>query len=71
MAIVVATGPKRLPAPIPLIVDAEFQAIIPPLRDAEKRQLEANLLANGCRDSLVIWQNCDGCILLDGKVFPA
>jgi len=45
-------------------IDAEFAALIPPLTDDERKQLEANLLADGCRDPLVVWQEQD--ILLDG-----
>lgn len=36
-------------------IDAEFKALIPPLSVEEYGQLEANLLANGCRDPLVFW----------------
>jgi N6-adenosine-specific RNA methylase IME4 len=47
-----------------LRIDEEFSALIPPLTDDERKQLEANLLAEGCRDPLVIWQK-EG-LLLDG-----
>jgi hypothetical protein len=43
-------------------IDPEFRALIAPLRDDEKEQLEANLKANGCRDPLVTWRG----ILIDG-----
>ena len=43
-------------------IDPEFQALIPPLTDEERAQLEANLKADGCRDPLVIWNG----MLLDG-----
>jgi hypothetical protein len=46
-----------------IIVD-EIRSIIPPLRNEEYEQLEENLKADGCRDSLVIWK--DHSILLDG-----
>jgi 16S rRNA G966 N2-methylase RsmD len=36
-------------------IDPEFQALIPPLATEEKQQLEANILADGCRDPLVVW----------------
>jgi N6-adenosine-specific RNA methylase IME4 len=36
-------------------IDPEFQALIPPLAPEERQQLEANILADGCRDPLVIW----------------
>jgi site-specific DNA-methyltransferase (adenine-specific) len=45
-------------------IDAEFAALIPPLTEDEQRQLEANLVADGCCDPLVIWQK-EG-LLLDG-----
>ena len=45
-------------------IDPEFRSMIPPLRDEERQQLEANILAEGCRDPLVIWM--PGRVLLDG-----
>ena len=36
-------------------IDAEFQALCPPLLPEEREQLEASLLAEGCRDPLMIW----------------
>lgn len=45
-------------------VDDEFSALIPPLKEEERAQLEANLLADGCRDPLVVWGPHG--ILLDG-----
>lgn len=49
-------------APDTLRVDPEFQALIPPLSPEEIAHLEENLVAEGCRDPLVLW---DG-ILIDG-----
>jgi N6-adenosine-specific RNA methylase IME4 len=43
-------------------VDPEFKALIAPLRDEERQQLEENLVAHGCRDPLVLWRG----ILIDG-----
>lgn len=43
-------------------IDSEFKALIPPLKADEYAQLEANILADGCRDALVVW---DG-VLIDG-----
>jgi hypothetical protein len=43
-------------------VDPEFSALIPPPSAGERAALESSLLAEGCRDALVIWNN----ILLDG-----
>jgi len=45
-----------------IIIDPEFQALIPPLSEDEKRLLQENITKDGCRDALVIWQG----ILLDG-----
>jgi site-specific DNA-methyltransferase (adenine-specific) len=45
-----------------IIIDPEFKALIPPLAPDELSQLEANILRDGCRDPLVVW---DG-ILIDG-----
>jgi N6-adenosine-specific RNA methylase IME4 len=48
---------------VPVItIDPEFQALIPPLRPEELAQLEANVLADGIRDPLVVW----GEVLIDG-----
>jgi transposase-like protein len=50
-----------------LTIDPEFRALIPPLTADERAQLEANLLAEGCRDPLVVWAQPDRtCVLLDG-----
>lgn len=38
------------------IIDKEFAALIPPLTDDERQQLETNLRADGCRDPLVVWK---------------
>jgi len=38
-----------------IIIDPEFQSLIPPLAPEEYIQLEANILAEGCRDALVVW----------------
>ena len=37
-----------------LIVDPEFKGLIRPLTTSEREQLEANLLADGCLDSLIV-----------------
>ena len=50
-----------------IIVDPEFKALIPPLSAEERAQLEANLLADGCRDPLTVWGRAGGeQILVDG-----
>lgn len=43
-------------------VNPHFRSLIPPVTSDELRQLEANLLADGCRDPLVTWNGT----LLDG-----
>ena len=45
-----------------LIIDNEFRDLIPPLSDDEFKQLEENLLCDGIRDPLVVWNG----ILIDG-----
>ncbi len=46
------------------LIDPELRALIPALTGAERDQLEASLLAEGCRDALVVWSGHD--VLLDG-----
>ena len=45
-----------------ITVDPEFKSNIPPLSDEEFAQLEKNILADGCRDPLVLW----GQLIVDG-----
>ena len=45
-------------------LDDDFSGLIPPLTNEERQQLEANILADGCRDPLAVWAEED--ILLDG-----
>jgi hypothetical protein len=45
-----------------ITLDPEFRALIPRLAKEERAQLEANIIADGCRDPLVTW----GGILVDG-----
>jgi hypothetical protein len=40
---------------ITLAIDPEFRALCPPLTPDEYEQLTANLLADGCREPLVVW----------------
>ena len=39
-----------------LTIDPQFKNLIPPLQRTEYLQLEENLLADGCRDPLVVWR---------------
>lgn len=48
----------------PVRLDPEFQALIAPLSEDERVQLEANISRDGCRDPLVTWAG-EG-VLLDG-----
>lgn len=47
-----------------VIIDPEFAGLIPPLQDDEYEQLKAAILADGCRDALVVWKGHN--ILVDG-----
>jgi hypothetical protein len=42
--------------PPPFDIEPQFRALIPPLSEEERRQLEANLLAHGCRDTIKVWK---------------
>lgn len=43
-------------------IDSEFKALISPLKPEEYAQLEANIIADGCREALVVWDR----VLIDG-----
>ncbi len=45
-----------------LQIDEEFKNLIPPLQDEEYTQLEQNIIADGCRDPIVVWND----IIVDG-----
>jgi phage N-6-adenine-methyltransferase len=47
-----------------LTISDELKSLIPALSPEELHQLEANLLADGCRDPLIVWAETQ--ILLDG-----
>jgi hypothetical protein len=49
---------------MPLTIHPDLHSLIPPLSENEYQQLEANLLAHGSRDPLVVWQEEQ--VLLDG-----
>jgi len=50
-----------------IIVDAEFAALIPPLSNEERQQLEENIAEHGgARDPLVVWASKGTLTLLDG-----
>ena len=45
-----------------LHIDTEYKALIPPLAADELAQLEENILQDGCRDSIVTWEDA----IIDG-----
>lgn len=45
-----------------IVIDREFRDLIPPLMPEEYEGLERSIVADGCRDALVLW----GDILIDG-----
>lgn len=49
-----------------IIVDKEFQSLIPPLSPEEFEQLEKNCIEDGIRDPLVVWNHGSNDILVDG-----
>lgn len=49
-----------------ITIDAEFKRLIPALLPEEFKQLEANILQDGCRDPLSVWKTDGKTILLDG-----
>jgi N6-adenosine-specific RNA methylase IME4 len=49
-----------------VVVDPEFAALIPKSRPDELAGLEESLLAEGCRDALVVWRKNGTSVLLDG-----
>ena len=50
-----------------IIIDKEFQSLIPPLSPEELQQLEENCVNEGIRDALIVWKQPDGNdILIDG-----
>jgi len=52
----------RHPAPMNIVVNEELKAYIDPLTPDEHEALERSILAEGCRDALVLW----GEVLVDG-----
>ena len=50
--------------PMDIVVNEEIKAYIDPLTPEEYRALERSILAEGCRDALVLW----GKTLVDGHI---
>lgn len=49
-----------------LVIDVEFQDLIPPLTPEEREGLEADILRDGCLTPLLVWRGESGDVLLDG-----
>ncbi len=49
-----------------IIIDQEFENLIPPLSEDEFAQLEENCVRDGIRDPLVVWEHDGNDILVDG-----
>jgi len=49
-----------------IIVDKDLESFIVPLSKEEFEQLEENVIAQGCRDRLVVWNSKKGKVLIDG-----
>ena len=49
-----------------IIIKDEFKNFIPPLSDEEYALLESNILSEGIRDALIVWENKGTYILIDG-----
>ena len=45
-----------------LVIDPEFRDLIPALQESERKILEENLIKEGCRDPIAIWNG----VILDG-----
>lgn len=49
-----------------ILIDKEFESLIPPLSAEEFQQLEENCLRDGIRDALIVWNQDGDDILIDG-----
>ncbi len=49
-----------------LVINKELKAFIRSLSAEEYKQLEENILAEGCKDALVVWNNNGQYVLVDG-----
>ncbi len=49
-----------------IVIQEEFRTLIPPLSQEEYQKLEQNIITDGCRDSLILWDNDSEYILIDG-----
>lgn len=60
----IENNPSIIDTSLGVVIDDEFQSLIPPLTEEELAGLEENLLRDGCIDPLIVW--AEQCILLDG-----
>ncbi len=58
--------PKEVSIKDQIQIRDEFKSLIPPLAHDEFKKLEENILAEGCRDALIVWKKEDDYILIDG-----
>lgn len=49
-----------------ITIDPAFRALIPALSRDERELLEASILADGCRDRLIVWPQNGNLLLIDG-----
>ncbi|NJO02316.1 MAG: ParB N-terminal domain-containing protein [Bacteroidia bacterium] len=49
-----------------IVIREDFKNLIPPLAQEEFYNLEENILTEGCRDALIVWNNQGEYILIDG-----
>lgn len=49
-----------------IVILQELSDFIVPLNTEEKKQLEQNILLEGCRDPLTLWENENSLVLVDG-----
>jgi hypothetical protein len=49
-----------------IVIYPELQELIPPLTDEEIKGLEESILSEGCREALLIWENGEENVLIDG-----
>lgn len=54
------------PTILKITINAELKAYIPPLTRDEFLLLEQNILVEGCREALILWQKGEDFILIDG-----
>jgi len=49
-----------------IVIREEFKNLIPPLARDEFEKLKDNILAEGCRDNLIVWKDDQEYVLIDG-----